>query len=159
MAPALEPALIGREMAACAVLGAVLGSARALFPEKGRAAFLPDVLFVGALLMGLQSYAACLSAGGVLRWYQGTAAAAAALAAGKLLGGPMQLLRRVLWMPVRRLAAACKTRCRRAKERRNAKRTAKTPKKNLPRPQRMLYNSNVSKEYHRRIGPADFRGH
>ena len=70
MAPALPAGLIGREAAACVLLGAVLGGARALFPEKGRGAFLPDVLLVGALLLGLQSYAASLSFGGVLRWYQ-----------------------------------------------------------------------------------------
>ena len=74
MAPALDITLVGQEMAACAALGAALGGARALFPEKGRAAFLPDVLLVGALLLGLQSYAAALSAGGVLRWYQLAAA-------------------------------------------------------------------------------------
>ena len=53
MAPALPAGLIGREAAACVLLGAVLGGARALFPEKGRGAFLPDVLLVGALLLGL----------------------------------------------------------------------------------------------------------
>lgn len=34
MAPALPAGLIGREAAACVLLGAVLGGARALFPEK-----------------------------------------------------------------------------------------------------------------------------
>ena len=67
MAPALPAGLIGQEAAACGLRGAVLGGARALFPEKGRGAFLPDVLLVGALLLGLQSYAASLSFGGVLR--------------------------------------------------------------------------------------------
>ncbi len=57
MAPALPAGLIGREAAACVLLGAVLGGARALFPEKGRGAFLPDVLLVGALLLiGLTYY-------------------------------------------------------------------------------------------------------
>ena len=87
MAPALDITLVGQEMAACAALGAALGGARALFPEKGRAAFLPDVLLVGALLLGLQSYAAALSAGGVLRWYQLAAAVLAAAAVHKLLRG------------------------------------------------------------------------
>ena len=71
MAPALAPALIGQEAAACALLGLVLGSVRAVFPVRGRAAFLPDMALVGAVLLGLQSYAAALSAGGVLRWYAG----------------------------------------------------------------------------------------
>ena len=69
MAPALAPTLIGQEAAACALLGLVLGSVRAVFPVRGRAAFLPDMALVGAVLLGLQSYAAALSAGGVLRWY------------------------------------------------------------------------------------------
>ena len=71
MAPALPAGLIGREAAACVLLGAVLGGARALFPEKGRGAFLPDMLLVGALLLGLQSYAASLSFGGVRSLYWG----------------------------------------------------------------------------------------
>lgn len=142
MAPALDFPLVGQEMAACAALGAALGGARALFPEKGRAAFLPDVLLVGALLLGLQSYAAALSAGGVLRWYQ-------LAAAHKLLRGPMQFARKMLWAPVHllaaRWAAGRAARKNRTRERKRAKQAAKNPKKNLPRPQRMLYNSNVSK--------------
>lgn len=149
MAPALDITLVGQEMAACAALGAVLGGARALFPEKGRAAFLPDVLLVGALLLGLQSYAAALSAGGVLRWYQLAAAVLATAAVHKLLRGPMQFARKMLWAPVHllaaRWAAGRAARKNRARERKHAKQAAKNPKKNLPRPQRMLYNSNVSK--------------
>lgn len=144
MAPALPAGLIGREAAACVLLGAVLGGARALFPEKGRGAFLPDVLLVGALLLGLQSYAASLSFGGVLRWYQLAAAIFGAWAAERVLFVlelPLQGARRLL-APV---LLARKVRSKRAKERRNAKRNAKKQKKNLPRPQRMLYNSNVSK--------------
>ena len=148
MAPALDITLVGQEMAACAALGAALGGARALFPEKGRAAFLPDVLLVGALLLGLQSYAAALSAGGVLRWYQ-LAAVLAAAAVHKLLRGPMQFARKMMWAPVHllaaRWAAGRAARKNRARERKRAKQAAKNPKKNLPRPQRMLYNSNVSK--------------
>ena len=44
MAPALAPALIGQEAAVCALLGLVLGSVRAVFPVRGRAAFLPDIV-------------------------------------------------------------------------------------------------------------------
>ncbi len=64
MAPALPPALVGQEAAACALLGLVLGSVRAVFPVRGRAAFLPDMALVGAVLLGLQSYAAALSGRG-----------------------------------------------------------------------------------------------
>lgn len=149
MAPAMDITLVGQEMAACAALGAALGGVRALFPEKGRAAFLPDVLLVGALLLGLQSYAASLSAGGVPRWYQLAAAVLVAVAVHRLLRGPMRFARKMLWAPVHllaaRWAAGRAARKNRARERKRAKQAAKNPKKNLPRPQRMLYNSNVSK--------------
>lgn len=156
MAPALAPALIAREAAACAAMGVVLGSVRALLPVKGRAAFLPDLLFVGTVLLGLQSYAAALSAGGVLRWYMLASAFFCAFAAEKLLRRPLAALERaVFWLlslPLRlvqKLAAPLFRRAKQhraeARQRRAAKRTAKKQKKNLPSTQRMLYNSNVSK--------------
>ena len=81
MGPALSPGAVGQEMAACAVLGGVLGAARAVLPTRGRAAFLPDMLFVGAVLMALQSYAVSQSQAGQLRGYlrrRGGAGSAAA---------------------------------------------------------------------------------
>jgi len=148
MGPALSPGAVGQEMAACAVLGGVLGAARAVLPTRGRAAFLPDMLFVGAVLMALQSYAVSQSQAGQLRGYMALAAfcaagavqaalrplfAAAEAFAGKLLLGPV------------RLAAPWKAARAAAKVRRNEKRLAKKQKKSLPTPRRMLYNSNVSK--------------
>ena len=149
MAPALAPALIGQEAAACALLGLILGSVRAVFPVRGRAAFLPDMALVGAVLLGLQSYAAALSAGGVLRWYMPGSAFLCAFGAERLLRpalqaleqGPLRLARRA-WQP---LAAARKNRAEQARARRAQKRSAKKPKKNLPSTRRLLYNSNVSK--------------
>ena len=156
MAPALAPALIGQEAAACALLGFVLGSMRAVFPVRGRAAILPDMALVGAVLLGLQSYAAALSAGGVLRWYMSGSAFLCAFGAERLLrpalqameqglfwlaAGPLRLARRA-WQP---LAAARKNRAEQARARRAQKRSAKKPKKNLPSTRRLLYNSNVSK--------------
>ena len=156
MAPALAPALIGQEAAACALLGLVLGSVRAVFPVRGRAAFLPDMALVGAVLLGLQSYAAALSAGGVLRWYMPGSAFLCAFGAERLLrpalqaleqglfwlaAGPLRLARRAL----QPLAAARKNRVEQARVRRAQKRSAKKPKKNLPSTRRLLYNSNVSK--------------
>lgn len=149
MAPALAPALIGQEAAACALLGLVLGSVRAVFPVRGRAAFLPDMALVGAVLLGLQSYAAALSAGGVLRWYMPGSAFLCAFGAERLLRpalqaleqGPLRLARRAL----QPLAAARKNRVEQARVRRAQKRSAKKPKKNLPSTRRLLYNSNVSK--------------
>ena len=80
MGPALSPGAVGQEMAACAVLGGVLGAVRAVLPTRGRAAFLPDMLFVGAVLMALQSYAVSQSQAGQLRGYMALAAFCAAVA-------------------------------------------------------------------------------
>ena len=148
MGPALSPGAVGQEMAACAVLGGVLGAARAVLPTRGRAAFLPDMLFMGAVLMALQSYAVSQSQAGQLRGYMALAAfcaagavqalfAAAEAFAGKLLLGPVRLAARCI-APWKAARAA-------AKVRRNEKRLAKKQKKSLPTPRRMLYNSNVSK--------------
>ena len=155
MAPALAPTLIGQEAAACALLGLVLGSVRAVFPVRGRAAFLPDMALVGAVLLGLQSYAAALSAGGVLRWYMPGSAFLCAFGAERLLRPALQALEQGLfWLagPLRLarwalqpLAAARKKRAEQARARRAQKRSAKKPKKNLPSTRRLLYNSNVSK--------------
>ena len=153
MAPALVPVLAVQEAAACALPGFVLGSLRAVFPVRGRAAFLPDVLLVGAVLLSLQSYAAALSAGGVLRWYMLASAFLCAFGAERLLRPVVQALENVLFRlgcwPARRVArillTARKKRVVQARARRRAKRTAKKQKKNLPSTQRLLYNSNVSK--------------
>ena len=142
MAPALAPALIGQEAAACALLGLVLGLVRTVFPVRGRAAFLPDMALVGAVLLGLQSYTAALSAGGVLRWYMPGSAFLCAFGAERLLRPALQALEQGLLQP---LAAARKNRAEQARARRAQKRSAKKPKKNLPSTQRLLYNSNVSK--------------
>ena len=148
MVQVLLPARLLQEAAACAVLGAALGAARAFLPVRGRAAFAPDVLLSGAVLLACQSYAAGYSAAGVLRWYM--AAAKAALCAAGVLGVPLRalgrgigaVLRRFAVQPVRRRRAAAKTA---RKLRRNAERTAKKSKKNLPNQRALLYNSNVSK--------------
>ena len=136
MGPALSPGAVAQEMAACAVLGGVLGAARAVLPTRGRAAFLPDMLFVGAVLMALQSYAVSQSQAGQLRGYMALAAfcaagavqaalrplcAAAEAFAGKLLLGPVRLAARCI-APWKAARAA-------AKVRRNEKRLAKKQKK------------------------------
>ena len=157
MGPALSPGQVGQEAAACAVLGACLGAGRAFFPVRGRGAFVPDALLTGAVLFGVQSYAATLSSAGVLRWYMVLAAFAAALCTAAVLGIPVRWAGRclawVLGAPVRLarqwvlrpLAQRHAARRAARKERRNAKRTTKNPKKNLPNQRRVLYNSNVSK--------------
>ena len=157
MVQVLLPAQLGRELAACAVLGAAVGAVRAFFPVRGRAAFVPDALLSGAVLLGCQSYAAGYSAAGVLRWYMVLAAFAAALFLAGVLGIPVRLTGRllaaVLCLPGRLLArfvlrplrerAAARKKAR--KLRRNAERAAKKSKKNLPNQRPVLYNSNVSK--------------
>ena len=153
MGPALSPGAVGQEMAACAVLGGVLGAARAVLPTRGRAAFLPDMLFVGAVLMALQSYAVSQSQAGQLRGYMALAAFCAAgavqAALRPLFAAAEAFAGKLLLGPVRRLAARCiapwKAAHTAAKVRRNEKRLAKKQKKSLPTPRRMLYNSNVSK--------------
>lgn len=157
MIPVLPPSALGQEIAACTVLGACTGAVRAAFPAKGRAAFLPDVLWVGTILAAVQSYAAGQSCAGVLRWYMAAAAFAGAGAAAFVLGIPLRAAGGLLWhmacLPGHLLrvcilqpAARSRAEHREArKQRRSAKRTAKKRKKNLPNRRRMLYNSNVSK--------------
>lgn len=157
MVQVLLPVRLLQEAAACAVLGAALGAARAFLPVRGRAAFVPDMLLSGAVLLACQSYAAGYSAAGVLRWYMVVAALAAALCTAGVLGIPLRaigrgigailhlpcrFLHRFAVQPVRRRSAAAKTA---RKLRRNAERTAKKSKKNLPNQRALLYNSNVSK--------------
>ena len=139
-------------MAACGLLGGVLGAVRAVLPTRGKAAFLPDLLFVGIVLMTLQSYAVSQSQAGQLRGYMVLAAFCAAgvvqAALRPLFAGIESFAGRVLLGPLR-LATKCiaplKAARSAAKVRRNEKRLAKKQKKSLPTPQRMLYNSNVSK--------------
>ena len=162
MVRVLLPARLLQEAAACAALGAALGAVRAFLPVRGRAAFVPDVLLSGAVLLACQSYAAGYSAAGysaagVLRWYMVLAAFAAALCTAGVLGVPLRALGRgigaVLRLPSRILHRfAVQPLCRRRaaakiarKLRRNAERTAKKSKKNLPNQRALLYNSNVSK--------------
>ena len=138
MGPALSPGAVGQEMAACAVLGGVLGAARAVLPTRGRAAFLPDMLFVGVALMALQSYAVSQSQAGQLRGYMALAAfcaagavqaalrplfAAAEAFAGKLLLGPVRLAARSI--------APWKSRPRRRQSTAERKKTCKKTEKEL----------------------------
>ena len=90
MIPVLPPAALGQEIAACTVLGASIGALRAAFPARGRAAFVPDLVWMGAVLAAVQSYAAGQSSAGVLRWYMAAAAFAGAGAAAFVLGAPLR---------------------------------------------------------------------
>ena len=146
MIPVLPPAALGQEIAACTVLGASIGALRAVFPARGRAAFVPDLVWMGAVLAAAQSYAAGQSSAGVLRWYMAAAAFAGAGAAAFVLGAPLRAAGGVLQRRVLRPAERRRARRRKARKlRRSAKRTAKKRKKNLPNQRRMMYSSYVLK--------------
>ena len=142
MIPVLPSSAIAQELAACTVLGGCTGAARAVFPVRGRAAWVPDFLWVGTVLTLLQSYAAGQSSAGVLRWYMAAAGFAGAGAAAFVLGVPLRAAGKALQRWVFRPAAQRRVRRQNARKlRRNAKRTAKKRKKNLPNQRRMMYNS------------------
>ena len=120
MIPVLPPSAIAQELTACTVLGGCTGVVRAVFPVRGRAAWVPDFLWVGTVLTLLQSYAAGQSPAGV----------------------PLRMAGKALQRRVLRPAAQRRVRQQNARKlRRNAKRTAKKRKKNLPNRRRMMYNS------------------
>lgn len=152
MIPVLPPSALGRELADCAALGAVIGAVRAAFPVRGRAAFLPDFLAVGAVLFAAQSYAAGQSSAGVLRWYMLVAAFTAAAAAAQLLGLPLRAAGRAMRTAVRRIRRFLPAKPARLpakqregnKMRRSEKRNEEKSKKSLPKQRLVLYNSNVS---------------
>ena len=142
MVPVLAPVLLGREILACLPIGAAAGCLRGFFPARGRGAFLPDVLLAGWVLFATQSYAAGQSPAGVLRWYMAAAGFAGAGAAAFVLGVPLRTAGKALQRRVLRPAAQRRVRRQNARKlRRNAKRTAKKRKKNLPNQRRMMYNS------------------
>ncbi len=131
MVQVLLPARLLQEAAACAVLGAALGAARAFLPVRGRAAFAPDVLLSGAVLLVCQSYAAGYSAAGVLRWYMAAAAFAAALCAAGVLGVPLRALGRGIGAVLR--CSLCAAAALRRKLPANYAGTRKEPQKNPKR--------------------------
>ena len=142
MIPVLPPSAIAQELTACTVLGGCTGVVRAVFPVRGRAAWVPDFLWVGTVLTLLQSYAAGQSPAGVLRWYMAAAGFAGAGAAAFVLGVPLRAAGKALQRRVLRPAVQRRARRQNARKlRRNAKRTAKKRKKNLPNRRRMMYNS------------------
>ena len=142
MIPVLPPSAIAQELAACTVLGGCTGAARAVFPVRGQAAWVPDFLWVGTVLTLLQSYAAGQSLAGVLRWYMVAAGFVGAGAAAFVLGVPLRTAGKALQRWVLRPAVQRRAQRQNARKlRRNAKRTAKKRKKNLPNQRRMMYNS------------------
>lgn len=152
MIPVLQPGALGQELYACAVLGAVIGAGRVMFPIRGCKAFLPDFLAVGSILFAVQSYAAGQSSAGVLRWYMLAAAFAGAAAMERLLGVPLRAAGRSVSAAgqgierflCRKAAPLRGKRRGGSKTRRSGKRNEEKSKKNLPKNRLVLYNSNVS---------------
>lgn len=152
MLPVLQPGQIGQEMMDCMLLGVAAGLVRGWFPVRGKAAFVPDLLWAGAGLFAAQSYAAGYSASGQLRWYMLAAVFAGAMLSAGVVGPPLRAAGRAFWTGLRipfvflhRFAAKHTRRARRGgKRRNNAKRNAEKSKKNLPNQRTVLYNSNVS---------------
>lgn len=152
MIPVVQPGELGQELYACAALGAVIGTGRAVFPIRGRKAFLPDLLAVGSILFAVQSYAAGRSSAGVLRWYMFAAAFAGEATVAQLLGVPLRAVgrgvsavgQRLHLFLCRKAAPLCRKRRGGDKTRRSGKINEEKSKKNLPKNRLVLYNSNVS---------------
>ena len=130
MIPVLPPSAIAQELTACTVLGGCTGVVRAVFPVRGRTAWVPDFLWVGTVLTLLQSYAAGQSPAGVLRWYMAAAGFAGAGAAAFVLGVPLRTAGKALQRQVLRPAAQRRVRQQNARKlRRNAKEPQKSAKR------------------------------
>lgn len=155
MTAALSLVQTARDTACCAALGCAVGAVRAALPAKGRAAFVPDMLEVGALLILLQSYTSAYSSAGALRWYMLAGGAVGAFAAQAALTVPLRAVRELLvkiavspallalrWL-LRPAQKWFVRRSERAKARREEKISAKMRKKPLKKSGHLLYNSNV----------------
>lgn len=153
MDPVLQPVQIVQEIQSCALLGVATGLVRGWFPNRGKAAFLPDLLWVGAGLLAAQSYAVGYSFAGQLRWYMVVALFIGAFFSEFVLGSSLRAAGRaiaaLLAVPasfLRRCGSKCRRIIRRQNARRNTtKRNAEKSKKSLPNQRAVLYNSNVSK--------------
>ena len=156
MVQVLLPARLLQEAAACAALGAALGAARAFLPVRaGRLLCRTCCFWCGAA--GVPALRRRVQQSGRAAVVHGSYGLAAALCVAGVLGIPLRALgrgiRAVLCLPGRILHRfAVQPLCRRRaaakiarKLRRNAERTAKKSKKNLPNQRALLYNSNVSK--------------
>ncbi len=151
MAPVLTPWQAAQDALACLVIGCCTGLLRTLAPAKGRAAFLPDFIWVGLLLTLLQGFAAGYSASSALRWYMLAAGGIGALAAHSLFAPLTAWLAAAVTAPLRLLGGACLRPVKNGAKKlglsitaqKNKRRIAKKQKKSLQKPEHMLYNSNM----------------
>lgn len=156
MAPQTPPLLALRDAVCCMGLGFLVSLLRALAPCRRSAfTFWADFFAVGAALLLGQGYAAQRAAAGELRWYMIVAlalgAAAAQGTAGALFAGMRKAAAEALRLPVRfccKQAAVglawLQRRFMRSRAGKSRKTLRKNPKKQLPKHQKVLYNSNIS---------------
>jgi hypothetical protein len=129
MPPSVAPAQAGLDALQCMGLGLLAGAVRCCLPRRRAGALCADFLLAVLTLLALQSFSACRSAQGVLRWYM-LGGAAAGAAAGEALLAPVQaaVLSRVI-LPKKQAS--------------KHKKTGKMRKKRLQKAPELLYNSNV----------------
>ena len=129
---------IGVDVLRCMGLGFTVWLVRLVFSyRRGRMGACADAFGVGIGLLALQSYAAGISRAGVLRWYMLAGAIAGAWAVERLLGPWRRRIGQQLEKHFQKW---------RKKAAERTKRTGNTEKrteKQLPKPARLLYNSNI----------------
>ncbi len=152
MVPPIEPLRAAYDSVQCMGLGLLAAVLRCLLPmRRGRLHFWPDFLCTGTALILLQSFAACRSGAGTLRWYMliglafGAAAGEAVLAplrAGicEILLAPFLVLRRRVLLPLWKKAERSSIA---RKEEKTQQKLSKKRTKQLQKHGTILYNSNV----------------
>lgn len=106
---------------------------------------MPDLVWMGAVLAAVQSYAAGQSSAGVLRWYMAAAAFAGAGAAAFVLGAPLRAAGGVYSAGYSGRQSGGAPGGERRANYAAAQKNCKKRKKNLPNQRRMMYNSYVLK--------------
>jgi hypothetical protein len=160
MPPSVAPAQAGLDALQCMGLGLLAGAVRCCLPRRRAGAFCADFLLAVLTLLALQSFSACRSAQGVLRWYMLGGAAAGAAAGEALLragagavlsralqervAAPLCRAGRFLLRPLQNARTARKTAQKSIKMAGNLTRQSKKRLQN--RAPELLYNSNVSIE-------------
>jgi hypothetical protein len=156
MTPSILPLLAANDFLQCMGIGLLTAFLRALFPmRRGRVHFLSDFFCVGAALILLQSFAACRSSAGTLRWYMLAGLAIGAFAGEALLApvraaichgvycivtAPFRAAWRFVLKP---LIGWIQKRLETQRQKRVYKILRKKRKKQLQKPGALLYNSNV----------------
>ncbi|MCI2046812.1 MAG: hypothetical protein LKJ90_03755 [Faecalibacterium sp.] len=102
MVPPIGPLRAAYDLVQCMGLGLLAAMVRCLFPmRRGKMHFWPDFLCTGAALILLQSFAACRSGAGELRWYMAVGLALGAAAGENLLAPLRAAICQILLAPFR----------------------------------------------------------